>query len=99
MSPPDERSMGGCSCAVYSKKRTHDYGRVRRIVQPRNVTGIRYNIDPPKLPVDPDIDVAESALYLSITVTVAYLSVIFAKYCGLALKHLLAFMHWVAMPA
>ncbi len=29
----------------------------------------------------------------------AYFRVIFAKYCGFALKHLVAFMHWVAMPA
>jgi hypothetical protein len=30
---------------------------------------------------------------------VAYLSVTLAKYCGLAFKHLTAFIHWVAMPA
>jgi hypothetical protein len=63
MSPPDERSKGGCSRAVYSRRRTHDDGGVRRIGQPRDVTAIRYNIDPAKLHVDPDIDVAESAIY------------------------------------
>jgi hypothetical protein len=55
--------MGGCNRAVYSKWRTHDYRRVGRIRQPRNVTGIRYNVDPAKLHVDPDIDIAESAVY------------------------------------
>ena len=54
--------MGGCSREVYSKRRTHDYGGVRRIGQPRNVTGIRYNVDPAKLHVDPDKDVAITAL-------------------------------------
>ena len=55
--------MGDCSHAVYSKRRTHDYGGVRRVRQPWNVTGIGYNIDPTKLHVDPDIDVTESAVY------------------------------------
>jgi hypothetical protein len=49
---PDERSMGSYSRAVYSKRRTHDYGKVRRIDQPRNVTGIRNNVDPAKPHVD-----------------------------------------------
>jgi hypothetical protein len=68
MSPPDERSMDGCSRAAYSKKRTHDYGWVRNIGQPRNITGIRYNVDPAKLHVDPE-DVAESAVYNFISVS------------------------------
>ena len=72
--------MSSCQCsrAVYSKRRTHDYGGVRRISQKRNVTAIKYNIDPAKFHVDPDINVAESAVYSFISVTVAYLSVIFA---------------------
>jgi hypothetical protein len=61
MSPP-EKSMNGCSRVAYSKKRTHNYGWVRRVGQPRNITGIRYNIDPAKLHVDPAIEVAESAI-------------------------------------
>jgi hypothetical protein len=65
MSPPDERSMSNCSRAVYSKRRTHDYGGVRTIGQKRNVTGIRYNVDPAKFHVDPDIDVAQSAVFFT----------------------------------
>ena len=73
--------MSSCSRDVYSKRRTHDYGGVRRIGQKLNVMRIRYNVDPAKFHVDPDIDVTQSAgLYLDVTVTEAYLSVIFAKY-------------------
>src|ERR1700747_378713 len=99
MSPPDERSISGCSRAIYNKRSTHDYCGVCRIGQKWNVTGIRYDVDPTKFHVDPDINVAESAVYSFISVMVAYLSVTLAKYCGLALKHFIAFMHRVAMPA
>jgi hypothetical protein len=61
--------MGGCNRAVYSKRRTHDYRGVCRISQPRNVTGIRYNVVPAKLHIDPDIDIAESAVYNFISVS------------------------------
>jgi hypothetical protein len=67
--------MSSCSRAVYSKRRTHNYGGVRRIGQKRSVTGIRHNIGPANFHGHTDIDVAE-----------------------VALKHLLTFMHWVAMP-
>jgi hypothetical protein len=79
MSPPDDSmSNRRCNHAEYSKRRTHDYGGVRRIGQKLNVKAIRYNIDPAKFHVDPNINVAESAVYSFISVTVAYLSVIFA---------------------
>ena len=61
MSPP-EKSVSGCSRVVYSKKRTHNYGWICGVCQKRNITGIRYNVDPAKLHVDPDIDVAKSAI-------------------------------------
>ncbi len=55
--------MGGCRGAIYSKRRTHDQGRVRGICWPGNVSGFMYNVDTAELHVDPDIDVGESAVY------------------------------------
>jgi hypothetical protein len=78
MSPPDDRNMSSCSRAVYSKRRTHNYGGVRRIGQKRSVTGIRHDIGPAKFHGLPDIDVAEVSSLQLISVTVAYLSMICA---------------------
>jgi len=72
--------MGGCSHAIYSKGRTHDDGRVRGIRQPGNVPGFKYNVDTAELHVDPErrCRVSGLQLYLSDTVKVAYLRVMFA---------------------
>ena len=54
--------MGGRCRAMYRERPTHDHGRVCRIGQPGDISGFRYNIDPTKLHVDPDIGVLESVV-------------------------------------
>jgi hypothetical protein len=65
MSAPDERSIGGSNRAAYGKRHTHDQGGIRRVGQPCNVTGIKFDVDAAKLHIDSDMDVtrAVSAVY------------------------------------
>ena len=54
---------------MYRERRTHDHGRVCRIGQPGNISGFRYNVDPAELYIDSDIDILESVVYNSISVS------------------------------
>lgn len=51
------------SLAKDRKRRTHDYGGVRWIGQPGDISGLGYSVSPTELHVDPDIGVVESVVY------------------------------------
>ena len=55
--------MSGCIRAIDRVWHAHEHSRVRRISKPRNISGFRYNIDPTKLHIDPNIDVVKSVVY------------------------------------
>jgi hypothetical protein len=61
--------MNGRSRAIYREGPTHDDGRIRRVGQPGNISGFRYDVNPTELHVDPGIDVLESAVYSAISVS------------------------------